>query len=297
MRILITGGTGFIGAALVPALRARGHELLLLTRRRLPDEPGLRYLNSLDAIPGDSQLDALINLAGASLAARRWTPAYKRELRDSRLQTTRALLALLRRLDTAPSALLSASAVGYYGHHGDTLLDEKGATTAGFSHALCAEWEALAGEAVEEGVRTCCLRLGVVLDRGGGAYAQMARSFRFGVGSWIGEGGQWLSWIHRRDAVAAMLFLLDHPVLSGPFNLTAPTPVTHRQFCRILAQHYRTLFSLPLPAAAARLALGEMADELLLNGQRVIPASLQAAGFRFQFATLDDAVAAIRSGA
>lgn len=294
MPILLTGGTGFIGEALVPALRERGAELVMLTRQALRDRPGVRYIRDLGELGPETRLDAVINLAGASLAARRWTPAYKRALRASRIETTRELVGLLERLETPPPVLLSGSAVGYYGHQEDTLLDEDATPVAGFAQALCADWEAAAQRASALGVRICCLRLGVVLAAGGGAFSQMARSFRFGVGSWIGDGNQWLSWIHRDDAVAAMLFLLDHPVLSGPFNLTAPEPVTGRDFAEALSRHYRTFFNMPLPAPVARLLLGEMADELLINGQRVLSSRLLAAGFEFRYRDLDQALGEIR---
>ncbi len=295
MQILLTGGTGFIGQALVPALLERGCELLLLSRSPHPDAPSVRYLRSLDEISPDTSLDAVINLAGASLAGRRWSADYKREIVDSRLETTRALLALAGRLDHPPGVLLSGSAVGYYGHHADELLDEDAHSTPGFAQALCANWEDLAEGMGDLGTRVCRLRLGVVLDRAGGAWPQMARSFQFGLGSWIGDGRQWLSWIHRRDVVAAVLYLLDTPVLTGPFNLTAPAPVTSREFCEVLQRHYRTALALPVPAAAMRLLVGEMAGELLLSGQRVIPARLTAAGFGFSYPTLDAAVAEIRA--
>ncbi len=295
MRILLTGGTGFIGEALVPALWERGAELVLLSRRPRPGRTGLRYVRSLAEIAPDTSLDAVINLAGASLAAKRWSEAYKREIRASRIDGTRALVEWLARLESPPRVLLSASAVGFYGHQRDTLLDEDSPAVPGFAQALCADWEALAEQAADLGTRTCCMRLGVVLAAGGGAYREMARSFRLGVGSWIGDGEQWLSWIHREDAVAAMLYLLDHPVLSGPFNLTAPEPITARGFAEALSRYYRTLFNLPLPAPVARVLLGEMADELLLNGQRVLPSRLQAAGFDFRYPGIDAALAQIRA--
>lgn len=296
MQILVTGGTGFIGAALLPALAGAGHRVIVLSRSPHGDTSSCRYVRSLDDIDAAEPIDAVINLAGASLAARRWSEAYKREIIDSRMETTGALLALMRRLQNRPSVLLSASAIGYYGHHGDDVLDESGAVVPGFAQALCADWEALARSGRELSLRVCLLRIGVVLDHGGGALREMSRSFRLGVSSWIGSGDQWLSWVHRADVVRAMLFLLQREDLDGPFNLTAPEPVRARDFCTALGRHHRTLFSAGAPAALMRLALGEVADELLINGQRVVPAALQSAGFEFEYPDVGSALAAIYAG-
>ena len=296
MRILLTGGTGFIGSLLLPALRERGHELLVLTRGEHADTDGCRFVRSLDAIPPTQRIDAVINLAGASLAERRWTAAYKREIVDSRLQTTRELVALCGRLEVAPTVLLSGSAIGYYGHHGDEPLTESADGTPGFARQLCSDWEALALQARDLGMRVCLLRLGVVLDSGGGALQQMSGSFRLGVGSWLGSGRQWLSWVHRRDVVRAIVFLLEGGGLQGPFNITAPDPVTGRAFCAALEKHHRTLFSAGVPGPLMRLLVGEMAGELLLNGQRVVPAALEAAGFRFDYPDIERALDAIYAG-
>ncbi|MAT94889.1 MAG: TIGR01777 family protein [Halioglobus sp.] len=290
MHIVVTGGTGFIGTPLCAALRASGHRVTVLSRRSRQDAA---TVGSLDEIDSATRVDALINLAGAPLNGRRWSAAYKQEIIDSRLRTTRAVLDLVERLDAPPAALLSASAVGYYGHHGDEILDEQGATEPGFAQDLCARWEELAGRAAARGVRVCLLRLGVVLDAGGGALQEMANSFRFGVGSWIGSGEQWLSWIHRDDVVRAVAFLLQRDELQGPFNLTAPAPVTSQQLCAALAQHHRVLLRAGVPGPVLRLLLGEVAQELLLNGQRVVPAALQAAGFRFDYPDVERALAAI----
>ncbi len=293
MHYLITGGTGFIGSALVASLEADGHAVTVLSRRPDPPAGRRRYIGTLDALERDTAFDAVINLAGASLADRRWTPAYKRELLASRLDTTRALVASLARLSHPPSALLSASAIGYYGHHGDEPLDEDGAVVPGFAQSLCQRWEEQALAAQAFGTRVCLLRLGVVLDAGGGAFEQMARPFRFGVANWLGSGRQWLSWIHRQDVIRAIRFLLEHPGLEGPFNVTAPEPVTSRGFCDVMKHHRRTLVTAPVPAPAIRLLVGEMADELLLAGQRVLPSRLQAAGFSFDYPELDGALTAI----
>ena len=290
MHILMTGGTGFIGAALAESLVAAGHSVTVLTRQDRVAGDGVRFLRSLDEITDDSVIDGVVNLAGASLAGRRWTTAYKREILESRLDTTRALLQLMERLDRKPEVLVSASAVGYYGHHGDEALGEDGASTPGFSSDLCHRWEALALQAEPLGVRVCLARLGVVLGRGGGALEQMARPFRFGIANWLGDGRQWLSWVHRRDVIAALSMLLERVDLSGPFNVTAPEPVTSRGFCDAMKRRKKTVVTAPVPAALMRLMVGEMADELLLNGQRVVPVRLQSAGFEFEYPDLDGAL-------
>jgi uncharacterized protein (TIGR01777 family) len=289
----MTGGTGFIGSALTAALLARGDELIILSRQAQDARPGCRFLRSLDEIATELELDAIINLAGAPLAARRWNAAYKREIIASRLDTTGEVLDLIRRLSCPPHVLLSASAIGYYGHHGDEHLTESSPVTPGFAQQLCADWEALALQAQLADVRVCLLRLGVVLDHGGGALAQMAQSGRFGIASWLGSGRQWLSWVHRQDVVRAITFLLGRDDLQGPFNITSPQPVTGRGFATALEGHHRTFIRAGVPAPVMHLLVGEMAEELLLNGQRVLPDRLQAAGFAFSYPDLESALAAI----
>jgi uncharacterized protein len=293
MRVLLTGGTGFIGAALTDALLAGRGEVTILSRHAQRDRPRCRFIRSLDQIAAAERLDAIINLAGGSLAARRWSAAYKREIVASRMDMTRQLLDLLARLDQRPAVLLSASAIGYYGHHGDERLTESSAVTPGFAQALCSDWESLALQAQQFGVRVCLLRLGVVLDTGGGALAQMAQSFRFGIASWLGSGRQWLSWVHRYDVIRAIQFLLERGDLQGPFNVTSPEPVTGREFASALQAHHRTLIRAGVPAPVMRVLVGEMAEELLLHGQRVMPERLQAAGFAFAYPDLASALAAI----
>ncbi|MGB1139814.1 MAG: TIGR01777 family oxidoreductase [Halioglobus sp.] len=291
MQVLLTGGTGFIGQALVPALQAAGHSIIVLSRETHADDTGCRFITSLDHIESAERVDAIINLAGASLAAKRWNDAYKREIVDSRLHTTRDVLALMRRLARPPAVLLNASAIGFYGHAENEELDETAQPlNTGFAQKLCADWENAAQEAQALDTRVCLMRIGVVLDNGGGALAQMAQSFRLGVASWLGSGQQWLSWIHRDDVVAAMLYLLDDDNLAGPFNLTAPGPVTGRMFCDALKAHHRTLLSAGVPAPVMRLLVGEMAGELLLVGQRVVPQALQQAGFEFRHPTIESAL-------
>lgn len=293
MHILITGGTGFIGQALVPHLLGAGHRISILSRSRHRDTEQCTYLRSLEELQAATGPDAVINLAGASLAGKRWTRAYKEELVASRVQGTRALVDFFAASAQPPKVLLSASAIGYYGPRGDETLAEDAAPGSGFSSELCQAWEAEAARAADAGIRTCLLRLGVVLDREGGALKQMTLPFRFGVASWPGSGHQYLSWIHREDVVAAMARLLEDDSLSGAFNLTAPSPVTQREFCRAMQKHFLTLPGMPVPGPVMRVMLGEMADELLLTGQRVVPNALQGAGFTFSYPEVTAALAAV----
>jgi len=292
MHILVTGGTGFIGSALLDRLLVDGHRLTVLSRSVRNGDPRVSYVQSLEAISSDTGIDAIINLAGESLAAKRWSEAYKRKIVASRLETTEALLALIERLESPPKVLLSGSAIGYYGAHGNEALDEQAKPGSGFAADLCQRWEAVASEAGNAGVRVCLLRLGVVLDRDGGALVEMVRPFKMGIANWVGDGKQYLSWIHRDDVVAAIVHLLEQPHLSGPYNLTAPSPVTSRQFCDALKRHLRTLVTLPMPAVVMRTLVGEMADELLICGQRVVPGGLEASGFEFRHPDIDSALAA-----
>ena len=296
MQILVTGGTGFIGSALLPSLVAQGHELIVLTRQTLPSSGHIRYVTDLDQVAPETAVNAVINLAGASLAAKRWSVGYKAEIVNSRMDITKALLSWMESREQRPDAMCSASAIGYYGHQGDNELDEAGHSVPGFAQALCEQWESLAAGAAQLGVRTCLLRLGVVLDDGGGAFQQMALPFKLGVGNWVGSGEQWLSWIHRSDVITAITFLLGSDDCEGAYNLTAPQPITSKGFSAAMGRQGKLWISLPMPAALMRLALGEMAQELLISGQRVIPSRLQAAGFEFQYPTIDAALTEIMQG-
>lgn len=288
MQILVTGGTGFIGSALLPALRERGAGLTVLTRQRLADREDVHYINDLSALKAAP--DVVINLAGASLADRRWSESYKRELRDSRLNTTRDIGTALREMGASPKLFINASAIGFYGPRGDETLDEEAAAGEGFAAKLCQDWEAAARHACPEDTRLCLLRLGVVFDRDGGAYPQMARPFRMRFGNWIGDGSQWLSWVHREDVIGAMAHIIDNDTIEGAVNVTAPEPVSSRGFCETMQKQHRSLLKLPLPAPVMRAALGEMADELLIHGQRVLPVRLQKTGYEFTYPTLADAL-------
>jgi len=287
MHILVTGGTGFIGGALLPELLSRGYRMTVLTRGSYSDSAAVRYVNALNAVEG--KVDAVINLAGAGLAARRWSKSYKREIVDSRVGLTQHLVAWLERQQSSPQLLISGSAVGLYGQSLTQVFTEDSGPGEGFSAELCRQWEAAALTAESFIPQVALLRLGVVLDHGGGALQEMLKSFQFGIGSWLGSGNQWLSWIHRRDVVNAICFLLENPGIQGPLNLSAPRPVTHGELCGVAKEFKWTLFSAGVPSPVMRLLVGEMADELLLNGQRVEPQRLQQLGFVFEYPQLRDA--------
>ena len=293
MHILVTGGTGFIGSALVPELVGRGHEVTIISRASRSAGHKVAYCQALSEVRAD--IHAVVNLAGASLAARRWTARYKREIVASRVDFTQKLVGGLTQLQNPPRVLISGSAVGFYGHDSSAVFTEANGRGRGFSADLCVAWEQAAEGALGVIPQVSLLRLGVVFDCGGGALQEMLRSFQFGLQSWLGTGEQWLSWIHRADVVSAICHLLDHPTASGAFNLTAPEPVTHRAFSEAAARHLRTRLSAGVPKAVMRLLVGEMADELLLNGQRVLPDRLIKGGFTFNHSDIDSALQSILS--
>jgi len=303
MRIVVTGGTGFIGLPLCQRLVGLGHAVTVLTRNpgaaRSVLDPRMSVIgwegfrgptDGLMAALGDG--DVIINLAGAPIAAGRWNTQVKDRLRQSREGTTSALVAALSKLPTRPVLLISASAIGYYGSRGDEPLTEESPSGAGFLASLCREWEAAARAAERLGVRVVLPRIGVVLGRHGGALAKMLPAFRMGLGGPVGSGAQWMSWIHLDDLIELLLFLLNEAV-GGPVNATAPHPVTNREFARTLGRTLGRPAWARVPAPVLRLLLGEMAEELLLTGQRVLPHRAEALGFRFRYPTLSEALGAI----
>lgn len=295
MRILVTGGTGFIGRSLCRRLLADDHAVSILSRR--PATVAGLFAGGPTPIPYPlhaaslSGHDAIINLAGAPIFGARWTASRKQVLRDSRVALTERLVTCIGQANPRPGILISGSAIGYYGDQGDTTLDETSASMDSFSHALCADWEHAAQGAREFGVRVCTVRTGVVIGPGGGLLQRMSLPFRSGLGGRLGTGRQWMSWIHIEDHVSAMLKLLCEPTANGPYNLTAPHPVTNGAFTATLARRLRRPAFLHLPAPLLKLLFGEMA-ELMLGSQRVIPARLmQELNFSFRFPTLDGALA------
>lgn len=293
MRILVTGGSGFIGRLLCPELQSAGHEVVVLTRspqktrKKLPES--VQCYTDLNSI---EPCDAVINLVGAGIADKRWTEARKQVLRASRLETTQAVVEWMSTLPVPPTVMISASAVGWYGEQGNAEIDESTPPVQGFTHELCEAWEQVAQQAEALGVRVCRIRLGVVLGRGGGSLAKMLPAFKLGLGGRLGDGQQWMPWIHRQDVVRVVQFLLAHSECSGPYNTTAPKPVTNAEFTQAMGRALHKPTLLPVPRCMLSLALGEMAS-LLLGSARLIPQRLQEEGFQFRYATLDKALADI----
>lgn len=300
-KIIVSGGSGLIGSALTAELTGAGYEVVVLSRRPeavsgLP--AGARAVGwDAETVAGwGGEVEgarAVVNLAGAAIAERRWSPKRKRLLRCSRTVSTRALVQGIQRASARPEVLLQMSGIDYYGDHPEAeRITEDSAPGAGFLADLTRDWEAASRPVEEVGVRRCLLRTSMVLAGEGGALPRLALPFKLFVGGPAGDGSQWVSWIHLRDEVRAIRFLLETETARGPFNLTAPEPVTNRELSRTLGQVLGRPSFLPVPAFALRLALGEMA-EMILGGRRAVPAGLLAAGFSFEYETVRAALDAI----
>ena len=292
MHVLMTGSSGLIGAALARSLNASGHQI----RRLLRTETADRDATSWDPVTGTfakgafDGVDAVVHLAGENIASRRWTPAQKAAIRDSRVDGTRRLCDAVAGLESPPGVLVAASALGYYGDRADELLDETASPGTGFLSAVCQEWEGAVEPALEQGVRVVHLRTGIVLSRLGGALAQMLLPFKLGVGGVLGSGEQYMSWIALDDILGVARLALTDDSISGPVNGVAPHPVTNREFTKTLGKVLGRPTVFPVPAFAARLAFGEMADALLLSSTRVDPAVLRSKGFEFEYPDLEAAL-------
>jgi hypothetical protein len=290
MKILVTGASGLVGTALLPALKAAGHEVYRLVRSAAD-----RAANGINWNPSEGTIDAaslegmeaVIHLAGENIAEGRWTDEKKRRIRESRVKGTRLLSETLAGLKQKPHTLLSASATGFYGDRGDELLTEQSASGKDFLAEVCREWELATQPAAQSGMRVVNLRFGVILSAEGGALKKMLTPFKLGVGGKIGSGRQYMSWIGIDDAVGAILFALETETLRGPVNVVSPQPVTNLEFTKTLGRVLSrpTIFS--VPEFAARLAFGEVADALLLSSTRVVPLRLKEAGYQFKYPELE----------
>ena len=291
MKILIAGSSGLIGTALCSRLEREGHEVVRLVRRE-PARGELRWDPEAGELEQEALagVEAVVHLGGRSIAAGRWTATVKEQLRQSRVQTTELLATRLAGLASPPRVLVCASAVGIYGHRRDEELDEGSDAGEGFLAELGRAWEGASAVAAEAGIRVVQARLGIVLSRRGGALAKMLLPFRLGVGGKIGDGQQYVSWISLEDAVAALIYAVENDALRGPVNLTAPQQVTNAELTRTLGRVLRRPTLLPLPAFAAKLVLGELAEEGLLASQRVRPTRLLEAGFEFAYPELEGAL-------
>lgn len=292
MKIAVSGSSGLVGSALVSFLSAGGHRVSRLVRSK--PQPGSADVHwdpaagSVDAA-GLEGLDAVVHLAGENIAGR-WTPEKKARIRDSRVKGTRLLTETLARLKQAPKVLVSASAIGYYGHRGDEALREDSPSGSGFLAEVCREWEAAAQPAAQKGIRVVSLRIGVVLSPAGGALARMLPPFRLGLGGKIGSGRQYMSWIGIDDLAGVIHHAVTNESLRGAVNAVAPRPVTNQEFTKTLGRVLGRPTIFPMPAFAARLAFGEMADELLLASTRVEPARLAVSGYIFRNPDLEGAL-------
>jgi uncharacterized protein (TIGR01777 family) len=298
VNITVTGASGLIGRRLLKNFRSAGHGVLVLSRHagtNLPPGVGLAAWDPMQGPPPEEGLrnaDAVVHLAGEPVA-QRWSDTTKRRIRESRVQGTRNLVQGLAAMRNKPKVLICASAVGYYGSRGDETLREESAPAAGFLPEVCAAWEreALAAEAL--GIRVVRIRIGVVLDARGGALKKMLPPFRMGVGGKLGDGRQWMSWIHLADLASLFQYAVENPV-NGVFNGVAPNPVPNAEFTRELARAVHRPAIFPVPVFALKLLFGEM-SEVLLGSQRAIPAAAQAAGFGFRFPELSAALADVLS--
>lgn len=293
MDILLTGGTGSIGRVLCQSLTAKGHRLTVLSRKNEQQVKSIcgDSVYSIASLDFDqfTEFDAVINLAGEVIIGPRWTEKRKKVLWDSRVTLTEELVQRIGRLDVKPKVLINASAVGIYGNGGEQVLTEDSPTQGSFAHALCAAWEKAADGVETYGVRLCKLRIGLVLMGHGGMLKSMIPPFRLGLGGRIGDGQQWMPWVHIADLLAMIGQLLENPELSGVFNGVSPNPVRNQEFTASLARHLHRPAVLPMPACLLKTLMGEM-GQLLLEGQQAIPQRFQDLNFAFRHPTLDSAL-------
>lgn len=292
MKVLVSGSHGLVGTALISSLASDGHEIVRLVRATPSGAAEMEWHPNegrIDAAKLEG-FDAVVHLAGESIAANRWTTAKKRAIRDSRVKGTGLLSDTLARLSRPPAVFVSASAIGYYGDRGDELLTENSAAGNDFLAGVCVEWENATRPAVEKGIRTVHTRFGIILDANEGALGKMLTPFRMGIGGRVGSGKQWVSWIAIEDVVGGLRSVIADTSISGPVNFVAPNPVTNAEFTKTLGHVLSRPTLFPVPEFGVRLAFGEMADALLLASQRVEPRVLKERGFGFNWPALEPAL-------
>jgi len=292
-QIVVTGASGLIGTRLVAELEHAGAQVIRAVRRPVQDAAREMFWDPDSAKIDSTRLegvDALVHLAGENIAGGRWTESFKQKIRDSRVKGTRLVSEAIARAANKPRTFVAASAIGYYGDRGDEALTESAAPADDFLGRVCQQWEAQCQAARDAGVRVVNLRTGVVLSPEGGALAKMLTPFKLGLGGKVGSGRQYMSWIALDDEVAAIQFILASPNIAGPVNLVAPKPVTNAEFTKTLGRVLSRPTIFPMPAFAARLAFGEMADALLLSSTRVLPQALTAAGYVHRYPELEPAL-------
>lgn len=293
--VLITGGTGFIGKALCAHLIKLGFRVYVLTRMRISSQSnhnkGITYVNTLNAL-GDVAINVIINLAGETIS-KRWTKRVKENIYNSRILTTRNIVDYIKSLQQRPSVLISGSAVGYYGTDPQKVFDEEAYPSnmkEGFAQHLCKSWEEEAKQAETLGVRVVLLRIGPVLEKEGGMLSKLLPSFYLGLGGTIGNGTQWLSWIDRDDLISLIIFIISHSKIHGPVNATAPHPVSYAQFASSVAKSIRRPCLLKMPGFLLKIIFGQMAEEIMLQGQQVLPRKALQHGFEFRYPMIEESL-------
>jgi uncharacterized protein (TIGR01777 family) len=292
MKVLVSGAKGLVGDALVKSLKEDGNQIVSLVRRASSGDSEIEWQPNQGKLEVErlEGFDVVVHLAGESIASGRWTDEKKQKIFDSRVKGTALLSEALAQLATPPATFISASAIGYYGNRGDELLTEQSSPGNDFLSGVCTEWEKATSSTESKGIRTVHARFGIILDTKGGALKQMLMPFRMGVGGKIGDGKQWMSWIALDDVIRGLNHLIDKPAVKGAVNFVAPHPVTNAEFTRVLGRAISRPTIFPMPAFAARLAFGEMADALLLSSAKVQPKVLREHGFEFEYPTLQGAL-------
>lgn len=307
-RYLITGGSGFIGTALIKQLLLENNDVTVLTRNEVKTaqhfanviagqredfqtRTNIKTIRSLDDINPDQSFDVVVNLAGQGIADKRWNDEVKQQIIDSRIKTTQALYEYLKEVPVKPDVFISGSALGYYGlRDSDDEINENGETDNSFSSKLCQQWEIEAKKIADMGIRTCYLRTGIVLGKNGGALSKMLPPFKVALGGPIGDGKQWMSWIHLDDIVGMIRFAIDNESIQGAVNGTAPQAVTNKVFSKVLGKALKRPAIFPMPAFVVKILFGQMGEELLLAGQRVVPEKFTQAGYEFKYPQLENAL-------